>query len=185
MQPHSINRDKFRHHFEGFNSLYPENIVNAIPDAKAWEWAKANVPFFECPDDPIEKTYYFRWWVYRKHIRETSDGFVVTEFLPVVKHAGKHNTINCPVGHQIYEGRWIKDGSYLDDYCRFMLRGGGNLHQYSCWFADAVYNRFCVNGDQDYVTGLLDDLQLYYRKWAEKGRAGLFHNTPWMDGMEF
>jgi hypothetical protein len=177
--------EKARQYVERFNNLYPESIVNAIPDAKALEWMRDNVPFLDCPDGAIEEIYYFRWWVYRKHIKQTPDGFVITEFLPAVKHAKKHNTINCPVGHQLYEGRWIKDRQYLDEYCRFMLRSGGDLHQYSCWFADAVYNRFCVNGDQDYVTDLLAALRAYYQRWEEKGEAGLFHYTPWMDGMEF
>jgi len=185
MAPPAIDIENARQYVERFNCLYPESIVNALPDANALEWMRDNVPLLDCPDGAIEEIYYFRWWVYRKHIKQTPNGFVITEFLPVVKHAKKHNTINCPVGHQLYEGRWIKDRQYLDEYCHFMLRGGGDLHQYSCWFADAVYNRFCVNGDQDYVTDLLGALRAYYRRWEEKGEAGLFHYTPWMDGMEF
>ncbi len=180
-----INTEKHKDYVERFNSLYPETIVNAITDADAWNWMQSNIPLLDCSERCIEEIYYFRWWVYRKHIKQTSDGFVVTEFLPVVRHAGKHNTINCPVGHQIYEGRWLKEQKYLDDYCRFMLQGGGDLHQYSCWFADAVFNRYCVNGDRDFVIGLLDGLRDYYRKWSTKEQDGLFHYTPWMDGMEF
>jgi hypothetical protein len=180
-----IDAEKYGHYIERFNSLYPENIANAISDRDAWAWMQNNIPFLDCSDGNIEEIYYFRWWTYRKHIKQTPDGFVVTEFLPVVHHAGKHNTINCPIGHQIYEGRWIKDPKYLDEYCRFMLQGGGDLHQYSCWFADAVYKRYFVNPDDAYVIGLLVDLQDYYRKWEPREKDGLFHYTPWMDGMEF
>jgi hypothetical protein len=110
---------------------------------------------------------------------------VITEFLPLVGHGEKHNTINCPVGHHFYEGRWIKDRRYLDDYGRFMVRGGGNLHSYSCWFADALYKYAFVHPDDAYLTDLLSELQRYYKKWEAQGRDGLFHYTPWMDGMEF
>ncbi len=30
-------------------------------DNKDWDWYKANVPFFECPDADIQTTYYYRW----------------------------------------------------------------------------------------------------------------------------
>jgi len=32
---------------------------------------RTNVPLFECPDKDFERTYYFRWWTYRKHIKQT------------------------------------------------------------------------------------------------------------------
>lgn len=182
---HLIDPAQHRHYIEKFGALYPEDIVNAIPDQAAWPWLQVNVPFLECPDATIEETYYFRWWIYRKHIRQTPDGFVISEFLPVVGHAEKHNTINCAVGHHLYEGRWIKDPAYLDDYGRFMLLGGGNLHQYSCWFADALYKRAFVHPDAAYLTGLLPGQVDYFRAWQTREKDGLFHYTPWMDGMEY
>ena len=180
-----IEAARFVHHIDRFLSLYPDLRVQAVSDREAWGWMQDNVPFLDCRDRRIEETYYFRWWTYRRHLRNTPDGFVVTEFLPEVGHARKYNTINCPVGHHLYEGRWIKDPRYLDDYGRFMLQGGGDLHQFSCWFADAVYHRYCVNPDGAYVTGLLAGLVDYYRRWEEREADGLFHYTPWMDGMEF
>ncbi len=119
-----------------------------IPNDKATEFLKSNVPLFECPDATIEQTYYFRWWTYRKHIKQTPDGFVVTEFLPAVTWAGKYNTISCAAGHHLYEGRWLHDQQYLDDYSRFWFRkDGGNLHAYSNWIADAIWARYCVTGE--------------------------------------
>ena len=56
-----------------------------------------NVPRFECPDKELEEIYYFRWWTFRKHIKETPDGFVITEFLPKVSWSGKYNKISSPV----------------------------------------------------------------------------------------
>ena len=63
----------------------------------------------DCPDSILEKTYYFRWWTFRKHIKETENGHVITEFLPPVKWAGPYNTINCPACFHIRDGRWLKD----------------------------------------------------------------------------
>jgi hypothetical protein len=42
----------------------------------------------------------FSWWTFRKHLKQTPDGFIVTEFLLPVPWAGLHNSINCPAGHR-------------------------------------------------------------------------------------
>jgi len=183
--PCVLSAEGFEHYFKAFADLYPEDVVNEIPDVDAWDWFRGNVPFLDCCDAGIEKIYYFRWWIYRKHIKRTPEGFVVTEFLPEVRHGGKYNTINCPLGHQFYEGRWIKNTEYLNDYGRFMLGGGGDPCAYSCWFADGLYRHYCVTGEREYITGLLEGIKGYYRKWEERKKEGLFYYNPWMDGMEF
>ena len=100
-----LKSDAFRHYVEQFNRDDEELYLQHIPNAQAWKFLQANIPLFECPDKEIERTYYFRWWTYRKHIKQTPDGFVITEFLPQVGWSGKHNTINCAAGHHFYEGR--------------------------------------------------------------------------------
>jgi len=52
--PHMLDPETFRHHVETFNAMGPEEVVNIIPDAQAWEWVKRNVPLFTCPDRDIE-----------------------------------------------------------------------------------------------------------------------------------
>ena len=131
----------FRHYVETFNRNDRETVINHIPNAAAWDWMSENVPLFECPDPDLEEIYYFRWWTYRKHIKQTPDGFIVTEFLPPVPWSGKHNSINCPAGHHFYEGRWLRDPRYLDDYAVFWFRKGGEPRKYSFWAADAMYAR--------------------------------------------
>ncbi|MCR5433696.1 MAG: hypothetical protein K6F20_04800, partial [Bacteroidaceae bacterium] len=84
------------HYVADFNSHDQETYRQTFPNDKAADFLKANIPLFQCPDKELERTYYFRWWTYRKHVRQTPDGFVITEFLPNVGWAGKHNTINCP-----------------------------------------------------------------------------------------
>jgi hypothetical protein len=119
---------------------------------------RENIPYFECPDKDIEKTYYFRWWVYRKHIKQTPDGFVITEFLPEVPWAGKYNTISCPAGHHFYEGRWLKDTTYLSSYARFWFRKEAEPRRYSFWSADALYGYYLVKGNSKFIQDLLPDL---------------------------
>lgn len=184
--PIVLKADSFKHYIDAFNENDEELYVRHISNEKAWEFLKANIPLFECPDKDIERTYYFRWWTYRKHIKNTPDGFVITEFLPEVSWAGKHNTISCPAGHHFYEGRWLHDAKYLNDYAVFWFRGGGSPRSYSFWAADALWARYLVNMDKNLVTDLLDDLIQNYKGW-EKERLepdGLFRQIDDRDGME-
>jgi len=189
--PVVLKAEAFRHYVDYFNGMEPENIVNYVPNAKAWEWMKANIPLFECPDKDFERIYYYRWWTYRKHIKQTPKGFVLTEFLAQVGHSGEYNTISCALGHHIYEGRWLRDKRYLDDYIRFWYRGnnGGlekRFHRYSNWASDAVYNRYLVNGEKDFLVGLLDAMVKDFEGWEKERGAvsGLFWQYDVLDGME-
>ena len=181
-----LSADSFEHYVDEFNKNDEELYVQHFPNDKAWEFLKGNVPLFECPDEDIERTYYFRWWTYRKHIKNTPDGFVITEFLPKVPWAGKHNAISCPAGHHFYEGRWLHEPKYLDDYAIFWFRKGGSPRRYSFWAADALWARYLVTKDKDHITDLLDDLIANYEEW-EKNRLepdGLFWQIDDRDGME-
>ena len=60
------------------NELYPQHISNI----STLEFLSENIPLIELPNKELEETYYFRWWTFRKHIKSTEDGFVITEFLP-------------------------------------------------------------------------------------------------------
>src|SRR2546430_2591874 len=91
--------DNFQAHIQFFNGMEDENRTNFISNAQSWDWLRQNVPFFECPDREVEEIYYFRWWSFRKHLVSTPKGFVITEFLPTMRHAGEFNTISCAVGH--------------------------------------------------------------------------------------
>ena len=108
-----LKPDALRTYVAAFNGQRPDDTsvdlpsdgsITAIRNDQAAAWMERNVPLFECSDKDIEETYHFRWWAYRKHIWHTPAGFVVTEFLPKVGWSKLYNTINCPVGHQLYEG---------------------------------------------------------------------------------
>jgi hypothetical protein len=187
--------DSFAHHVEHFNSMEDENFTNSIPNLDSWNWLQKEIPFFECPDREVEEMYYFRWWSFRKHIVQTTNGFVITEFLTPVRHAGIFNTVSCATGFHIAEGRWLHDQKYVDDYISFWLRGNAgkpqpHFHKYSSWFEAAVYDRYLVNGDRKFVVGLLDDLVADYHVWerdqALPSRVGQppFWQYDVRDGME-
>ena len=107
-----------------FQCRRQELYTNTVSNAEAADFLAKSVPRFECPDRELERVYWFRWWTYRKHLKRTPSGWVVTEFLPNVPWAGKYNTISCPLGHHLREGRWLRDRSILDDYTRVMLTEG-------------------------------------------------------------
>jgi hypothetical protein len=169
----------FNHHDQ---ELYPQHV----PNAAAWAWLRQNVPLLECPDKELEEIYYFRWWTFRKHLKQTPDGFVITEFLPPVGWAGKHNTISCAAGHHFREGRWIHDPTYLDDYARFWFRKGGDPRRYSFWAADSVWACRLVTGDDQLARDLLPDLIQNYHGWEREQRDanGLYWQVDGRDGME-
>jgi len=73
-KPPVLDAESFRHHVERFNTEDDELYANAFPNDQAWDFLKANIPLFECPDEAIERTFYYRFWTYRKHLKQTPDG---------------------------------------------------------------------------------------------------------------
>ena len=159
-----------RAHVAAFNAADEELYTNAVPNADAAAFLLENVPLFECPDEAITRTYYFRWWTFRKHLRQTPDGWVVTEFLPNVGWAGKHNTISCPFGHHLCEGRWLRDARFVDDYLRFMVSEGSinGRRAYATWPAWGACERAKITGDEALLVALLPRFVANYEAW-EKG----------------
>ena len=100
-----IGTSKLKSYVQKFNKSDNELYKQHIHNNQAFDFLNENIPLVDLPNREIEETYYFRWWTFRKHIKSTDDGFVITEFLPEVGWSMKHNTINCPAGHHIYEGR--------------------------------------------------------------------------------
>ena len=96
-----VNDSTLKSYVDSFNKTDNELYKQHIPNSKAYEFLNENIPLVDLPNKELEETYYFRWWTFRKHIKSTQDGFVITEFLPNVSWSKKHNTINCPAGHHI------------------------------------------------------------------------------------
>lgn len=178
-----LNPDSFAHYISDFNSMEDENVTNYISNADSWDWLKQEIPFLACPDREVEQMYYYRWWSLRKHIEKTPDGFVLTEFLT------RPQPVSSALGHQLREGRWCHDQKYLDDYVRYWLRSPASrqqLHKYSSWLADALYQRYLVTGDKHFLLSLLDVLTRDYRQWEQERLTtnGLFWQYDVRDAME-
>ena len=170
-----------------FNAGDNELFATYIPNSQAFAFLDTHIPRFECPDKQIEETYYFRWWTFRKHIRLTPEGFIITEFLPDVSWAGKYNGISCPGMHQFNEGRWLHNSRYLNDYAHYWLRKGGSVRSYSFPIAHALYYQYLVSTDDVVVKDLLPELTANYGEWEKEkfdAARGLFWQVDDRDGME-
>ena len=151
-----------------FNAGDDELYTNAIPNSAAAAFLMSNAPRFACPDKDIERTYYFRWWTFRKHLRR-GGGWRVTEFLPKVPWSGTDNTIVCPAGHHFREGRWLRDPKYLADNARFWLADDKATHRwtYSSWLFTGVCQLAETSGLDELPVELLDAAVNYYKRWEE------------------
>ena len=172
---------------EKFNASDDELFATYIPNSQAVEFMTTHIPRFECPDKQMEEIYYFRWWTFRKHIRQTPDGFIITEFLPDVSWAGKHNAISCAGMHHFNEGRWLHDARYLNDYTSFWLRKGGNVRSYSFPIAHALYSHYLVSGIDSVMLDFTPELKANFEAWENErydATYGLFWQIDDRDGME-
>jgi hypothetical protein len=173
--------------------LDQQKLLNAQSfwDNRDWDWYKANIPFFECPDADIQATYYYRWELATKHLTYGSpdSGYSFTEFIDRPFWSGAYGSISCPAGHQLNEARWLRNPVYASDYAHYWFRTpGAQPRRYSCWLADAVWAAHCVHPDGVVVRDLLPDLKKNYEGWEREHfvkDVGLFWQTGHDDGMEF
>ncbi|MGC7100163.1 MGH1-like glycoside hydrolase domain-containing protein [Amycolatopsis lurida] len=169
------------------------------------EWYEANIPFVDLPDQTIEDTYYYRWRTYKEALKYTgaADGWIVSEFLGPVGYSAPHGGIVAAAGHHVYEGRWLRDHRYLDDYLDYWLRGSGAgpkpatdqlnenttdwAHQYSFWAADAMLARASVDGRFGFAVDRLPELEKQWATWSPQfdRELGLYWQVPVWDAMEY
>ena len=157
------------------------------------------------PDQQIEQVYYYRWRTYKEHLRYTDpqDGWISTEFLDCCGYAAPYQAIDAAAGHQITEGRWLRDADYTDDYIKFWLTGPVRsakpqtdednadtsdwAHEYSFWLASAALGQAEVTGDTSALTTMLPELVKQWHGWDKQYNAtiGLYWSVPVWDAMEF
>ena len=188
--------EAFRHYVDAFNQDDVEQPDLLIRNRDAWDFLQRNIPLFECPDEDLERTYYFRWWTFRKHICGGPGRYRISE----TWIAGKHAVVSCSIGHHFYEGRWLRNRRYLEDYSRFWVfsprvtevlpdRFFGNLDHprgYSNWLADGIVAGYLVTLDAQHLTSLVDGLATNFESWERERRGpdGLFAWVDDRDGME-
>ena len=189
--PAILRYDDYKHYVDYFNTMEPETIVQAIPNAKAWEWMTQNVPLFDCPDRGFEEMWYYRWWTLRKHIRQTPVGYAMTEFLVPRSYADQYNLIASGVGHHIHESRWLRDTTYLDQMMNTWYKGNEGkpmkkIANYSSWMAHSLWGRYLVDGRKDWIVGMLPSLEWEYSHWetTHTREGGLYWQADVQDAME-
>jgi hypothetical protein len=160
-------------------------------DNRDWDWYKSNIPFFESPDSAIDATYYYRWEVVTKHLTYGSPetGYTFTEFIDRPYWSGTYGAISCPLGHQHYDLRWLKDRRIVEDFARYWFETpGAEPRSYSNWYGDAMWATYMVLGDTTFLRTVLPHMETQYEGWvAERWDPdhGMFRWDGMHDGMEF
>ncbi|MDT0677562.1 MGH1-like glycoside hydrolase domain-containing protein [Autumnicola musiva] len=186
-----LKANDFQNYAEKFNNMEGENIVQAIPNDSSWNWMQKNIPLFETSQKSFEEMYYYRWWTARKHIKETPEGYAITEFLVERSYADKFNLISCALSHHIHEFRWLHNKDYIDQNVHVWFRGneGENmekLRSFSSWTASSLYDKYLVDQNEEYLLDMFPDLVEEYKAWEGDRRRddGLFWQYDVKDGME-
>src|SRR5690606_16288309 len=190
-KPFVLTTEALKRDVAYFNSIDSEAVVNFVPNSQSFEWLAKNIPLFECPDSAIQQIYNYRWWSFRKHLKETPHGFIFTEFIEPGKHEGKYGAISCALGHHIYEGRWLRNQEYIKQYIDFWLIKEptfkpSKFHSFSNWLSDAVYNLYLVQQNKEQLVKWLPLLDKDYERWESERQlpSGLFWQYDVKDGME-
>ena len=151
-------------------------------------WYEKNIPFFECSDPDITRIYYYRWQLYKSHLKDLGvRGYMVSEFLDDVGWAwNPYQSLDDATAFHINEGRWLKDNRYMDDYITFMYSGANDRH-FSEAIAAAVYNRYLANGDRSFAVKNLEAMKHFYQLWTNHydPSKGMYYIEPLIDATEY
>jgi hypothetical protein len=169
-------------------SILPQTSVAIHYFGNDAPWFEKNIPFFDCSDPQITRVYYYRWQLYKSHLKDLGRrGYIVTEFLDDVGWALKpYQSLNDATAFHINEGRWLKDNCYLDDYINFMYSGGNDRH-FSEAIAAAVYARYLANGDRAFAIKNLESMKHVYQLWTNRYDPAkrLYSIEPILDATEY
>ena len=159
-------------------------------DNQDWSWYQRQIPFFESPDPEIDATYYYRWELLTKHLTygAPETGYTFTEFIDRPFWSGAYGAISCPLGHQLYEARWLRDRRIAEDFARYWFEApGAQPRSYSNWYGDAVWATYLVTGDSVFLRSVLPHMVAQYQGWlAERWdpEHRMFRWDGMHDGME-
>lgn len=186
-----LKYDDYKHYVDYFNAMEDENIVQAIPNARSWEWMTENIPLFDCPQKDFEEMWYFRWWTLRKHIKTTPVGYAMTEFLVNRTYADQYNLIASGVGHHIHESRWLRNPTWLDQIMNTWYKGNDGqpmkkIAAYSSWMPHSLWGRYLVDGRKDWLVSMLPSLEWEYNYWetTHTRNNGYYWQADVQDAME-
>ena len=75
-----MRENLIKKYIDTFNHNDEELYSQCISNADAETWMMQNVPVFTCNQPLFEEAYYFRWWVFRKHLKATPEGTRTIQF---------------------------------------------------------------------------------------------------------
>jgi hypothetical protein len=152
-------------------------------------WFERNIPFLEIDDPEIQQIYYYRWKLFRGHIREIgAQGTTVLEFLPNVPWARQPYTdLNDSAAFHLREGRWLRDSSVVDNLIDHLYTGGANDRHFSEWIVAATVDTTLVTGDPAPALKHLDTMQHIYNLWDDHldPQRALYWIEPLLDATEY
>jgi hypothetical protein len=152
-------------------------------------WFLRSIPFIEIDDPEIQQIYYYRWKVFRAHIREIGpQGTTVLEFLDDVPWAREPYTdLNDSSSFHILEGRWLRDRAVVDSLIDHLYSGGGNDRHFSESIAAATESSTRVTGDPAPGLRHLDTMQYIFNSWDDHfdRERNLYWVEPVLDATEY
>lgn len=159
-------------------------------DNKDWSWYQKNIPFFDSPDAGINQMYYYRWELVTKHMVYGSPqtGYTFTEFLDRPFWSGAYGGISCPLGHQFYEVRWLKNDRIIRDFARYWFETpGAEPRSYSNWYGDSMWGIYKVKQDKNFLREVYPYMKKQYHGFVKEhynDDYGMFMWDGMHDGME-
>jgi len=173
MQGPALDREK----------LAAENFATDAP------WFLARIPFLEIDDAEIQQIYYYRWKLYRAHLRQIGpQGVEVTEFLDNVPWGRQPYTdLNDSSSFHLSEGRWLRDPTIVDSLIDHLYSGGGNDRHFSESIAAATWGTTLVTGDPEPALRHLDSMQDIFEQWDDHfdHARNLYWVEPLLDATEY
>lgn len=152
-------------------------------------WFERNIPFLEIDDAEIQGIYYYRWKLYRSHVRQIgAQGVTVTEFLDNVPWARQPFTdLNDSASFHLMEGRWLRDTRIANSLIDHLYSGGGNDRHFSESIAAATEDVTLVTGDKRPALRHLDTMQYIYNQWDDHfdRTRNLYWVEPLSDATEY
>ncbi len=159
-------------------------------DNRDWDWYDAHSPSSSPRTRVLNATYYYRWEVLTKHLTYGSPetGYTFTEFIDRPFWSGSYGAISCPLGHQFYEVRWLKDRRIIEDFARYWFETpGAEPRSYSNWYGDAMWATYEVLGDQAFLRRVYPHMEAQVAGWTEERWDPEHRMYRWVgawDGME-
>ncbi len=132
-------------------------------------WYIDNIPFLTIDDPLLEKIYYYRWQVYRSHLREIGpQGLMVTEFLDNVPWGRQPYTdLNDSSPFHLMEGRWLRSPAVVNSLIEHLYAGYGNDRHFSEAIAATTLEAVKVTGDPRVALRNLSSMMYVYNGWDD------------------